>query len=39
MDAKMTAFQDAIGELREGSRWTDYQRMFERYLFSGKFEK
>jgi 3'-5' exoribonuclease len=39
MDAKVTAFNDAIGELREGSRWTDYQRMFERYLFSGKFDK
>ena len=39
MDAKVTAFADAIGELREGARWTDYQRMFERYLFSGKFDK
>ncbi len=37
MDAKVTAFNDAIGELPEGARWTDYQRMFERYLFSGKF--
>ncbi len=37
MDAKATAFNDAIAELREGARWTDYQRMFERYLFSGKF--
>ncbi len=37
MDAKVTAFNDAIEELREGARWTDYQRMFERYLFSGKF--
>jgi 3'-5' exoribonuclease len=37
MDAKATAFGDAIAELREGARWTDYQRMFERYLFSGKF--
>jgi hypothetical protein len=37
MDAKATAFGDAIAELREGVRWTDYQRMFERYLFSGKF--
>ncbi|MBI5903938.1 MAG: HD domain-containing protein [Deltaproteobacteria bacterium] len=37
MDAKVTAFNDAIAELREGTRWTDYQRMFERYLFSGKF--
>ena len=36
MDAKATAFTDAIAELREGARWTDYQRMFERYLFSGK---
>ncbi len=39
MDAKVTAANDAIGELREGARWTDYQRMFERYLFSGKFDK
>jgi 3'-5' exoribonuclease len=37
MDAKVTAFNDAIEELPEGTRWTDYQRMFERYLFSGKF--
>jgi 3'-5' exoribonuclease len=37
MDAKVTAFNDAIEELPEGARWTDYQRMFERYLFSGKF--
>lgn len=39
MDAKATAFGDAIAELPEGVRWTDYQRMFERYLFSGKFPK
>jgi len=39
MDAKATAFADAIADLREGARWTDYQRMFERYLFSGKFDK
>jgi len=39
MDAKATAFGDAIAELRAGDRWTDYQRMFERYLFSGKFPK
>jgi 3'-5' exoribonuclease len=37
MDAKVAAFNDAIGELQDGVRWTDYQRMFERYLFSGKF--
>ena len=37
MDAKVTAFNDAIEDLPEGVRWTDYQRMFERYLFSGKF--
>jgi len=37
MDAKVTAFNDAIEELPEGGRWTDYQRMFERHLFSGKF--
>jgi 3'-5' exoribonuclease len=36
MDAKATAFSDAIAEIREGARWTDYQRMFERYLYSGK---
>jgi hypothetical protein len=23
-------------ELREGAAWTDYQRMFERYLYAGK---
>lgn len=39
MDAKANAFSEAMEELREGARWTDYQRMFERYLFSGKFEK
>jgi hypothetical protein len=39
MDAKAAAFTDAMEELREGARWTDYQRMFERYLFSGQFEK
>ncbi len=39
MDAKANAFLDAMGELREGARWTDYQRMFERYLFSGKFDR
>ena len=37
MDAKVAAFNDALSELPEGARWTDYQRMFERYLFSGKF--
>jgi 3'-5' exoribonuclease len=37
MDAKVTAFNDAVGELPEGVRWTEYQRMFDRYLFSGKF--
>jgi 3'-5' exoribonuclease len=35
MDAKVSAFQDAVAEMREGARWTDYQRMFERYLFAG----
>jgi 3'-5' exoribonuclease len=39
MDAKVTAFNDAIADLPEGARWTDYQRMFERYLFSGKFPR
>jgi len=37
MDAKANAFTEAMEELREGARWTDYQRMFDRYLFSGKF--
>ncbi|MCL1925759.1 MAG: HD domain-containing protein [Syntrophorhabdaceae bacterium] len=37
MDAKVTAFSDAIEDIPKGARWTDYQRMFERYLFSGKF--
>lgn len=36
MDAKVAAFQDAVEALPDGSRWTDYQRMFERYLFAGK---
>ncbi len=36
MDAKAAAFIDAVEALPEGSRWTDYQRMFERYLFAGK---
>jgi len=36
MDAKVAAFRDAVESLPEGSRWTDYQRMFERYLFAGK---
>jgi 3'-5' exoribonuclease len=35
MDAKVAAFQDAVSEMREGARWTEYQRMFERYLFAG----
>ena len=35
MDAKVAAFQDAVAAMREGSRCTDYQRMFERYLFAG----
>ena len=35
MDAKVAAFQDAVSEMREGARWTDYQRMFERYLYAG----
>lgn len=36
MDAKATAFRDAVEAMPEGTRWTDYQRMFERYLFAGK---
>ena len=36
MDSKANAFLEAIGDLREGANWTDYQRMFERYLFAGK---
>lgn len=39
MDAKANAFAEAMEDLREGARWTDYQRMFDRYLFSGKFGK
>jgi len=36
MDAKVAAFRDAVESLPEGTRWTDYQRMFERYLYAGK---
>ena len=36
MDAKSNAFTEAMEDLREGARWTEYNRMFERYLFSGK---
>lgn len=36
MDAKATAFRDAVEALPEGTRWTDYQRMFERYLYAAK---
>jgi 3'-5' exoribonuclease len=39
MDAKANAFTEAMEDLREGARWTEYNRMFERYLFSGKFGK
>ena len=39
MDSKANAFLEAVGDLREGASWTDYQRMFERYLFAGKKEK
>jgi 3'-5' exoribonuclease len=39
MDAKANAFTEAMEDLREGARWTEYNRMFERYLFSGKFDK
>ncbi len=39
MDAKANAFAEAMEDLREGARWTEYNRMFERYLFSGKFDK
>ncbi len=35
MDAKANAFFEALDDLRPGSRWTDYQRMFERYLYVG----
>jgi 3'-5' exoribonuclease len=38
MDAKVASFLDALSDLQEGERWTGYQRMFERFLFSGKFE-
>jgi len=36
MDAKANAFAGAMEDLPEGARWTEYNRMFERYLFSGK---
>ena len=36
MDSKANAFLEAVGDLREGTAWTDYQRMFERYLYAGK---
>jgi 3'-5' exoribonuclease len=36
MDAKANAFSGAMEDLPEGVRWTEYNRMFERYLFSGK---
>jgi 3'-5' exoribonuclease len=39
MDAKANAFHDAMEDLREGATWTDYQRMFERYLYAGKKSK
>ena len=35
MDAKANAFLEAMDDLRPGARWTDYQRMFERYLYAG----
>jgi 3'-5' exoribonuclease len=39
MDAKANAFHEAMEDLREGATWTDYQRMFERYLYAGKKRK
>src|SRR4030065_139888 len=39
MDSKANAFLEAVGGLREGGSWTDYQRVFERYLFAGRREK
>ncbi len=36
MDSKANAFLEAVQDLREGTAWTDYQRMFGRYLFAGK---
>ncbi|MGE5662816.1 MAG: 3'-5' exoribonuclease YhaM family protein, partial [Deltaproteobacteria bacterium] len=39
MDAKANAFLEAMDDLREGARWTDYQRMFERYLYAGPPER
>jgi 3'-5' exoribonuclease len=36
MDSKANAFLESMEELREGAAWTDYQRMFERYLYAGK---
>jgi 3'-5' exoribonuclease len=39
MDSKANAFHDAMEDLREGATWTDYRRMFERYLYAGKKRK
>ena len=39
MDSKANAFLEAVGDLRGGASWTDYQRMFERTPFSGEREK
>jgi 3'-5' exoribonuclease len=39
MDAKANAFLEALSGIREGARWTEYQRMFERHLFSGQTRK
>ena len=39
MDSKANAFLEALEDLREGAAWTDYQRMFDRYLYAGKRRK
>ncbi len=36
MDSKANAFAGAMEALPEGARWTEYSRMFDRYLYSGK---
>jgi 3'-5' exoribonuclease len=36
LDAKVNAFQETIREARdEGSSWTPYHRLFERYIYKG----
>ena len=36
LDAKVNAFQETIREARdEGTRWTPYHRLFDRYIYKG----